>query len=77
MGRQLQESHGKIPQAVMCMPLLKAVDEKEKMSKALNNTVGLTDEPNEMFGKIMSVPDMLIKEYIDLITDFHWKKKNS
>ena len=70
MGRQLQESHGKSPQLVMCMPLLKGLDGKEKMSKSLNNTIGLTDEPHEMFGKTMSIPDSLIDEFIDLTTDF-------
>ncbi len=75
MERQLQESHGKIPQIVLCMPLLKGLDGKEKMSKSLNNTIGLTDEPHEMFGKIMSVPDTLIKEYTNLITDFSPEEK--
>ncbi len=70
MGRQLQESHGKPAQTVMCMPLLKGLDGTEKMSKSLNNTIGLTDEPNEMFGKTMSIPDSLIDEFIDLTTDF-------
>lgn len=70
MGRQLQESHGKSPQIVMCMPLLKGLDGKEKMSKSLNNTIGLTDGPHEMFGKTMSIPDSLIDEFIDLTTDF-------
>ncbi len=70
MGRQLQESHGKSPQIVMCMPLLKGLDGKEKMSKSLNNIIGLTDEPNEMFGKTMSIPDSLIDDFIDLTTDF-------
>lgn len=75
MGRQLQESHGKPPQTVLCMPLLRGIDGKEKMSKSLNNTIGLTDGPNEMFGKIMSVPDTLIEEYIDLTTDFPAEEK--
>lgn len=75
MGRQLQESHGKPPQTVLCMPLLRGLDGKEKMSKSLNNTIGLTDEPHEMFGKIMSVPDTLISEYIDLATDFSPEEK--
>lgn len=70
MGRQLQESHGKSPQLVMCMPLLKGLDGKEKMSKSLNNTIGLTDGPHEMFGKTMSIPDSLLDEFIDLTTDF-------
>jgi tyrosyl-tRNA synthetase len=70
MGRQLQEAHGLSPQVVMCMPLLRGLDGKEKMSKSLNNIIGLTDTPNEMFGKTMSIPDHLINEFIDLTTDF-------
>jgi tyrosyl-tRNA synthetase len=77
MGRQLQESHGKSPQIVMCLPLLKGLDGKEKMSKSLNNTIGLTDEPNEMFGKTMSIPDSLIDEFIDLTTDFSNEEKEN
>lgn len=77
MGRQLQESHGKSPQIVMCTPLLKGLDGKEKMSKSLNNIIGLTDEPNEMFGKTMSIPDSLIDEFIDLTTDFSPEEKKS
>lgn len=75
MGRQLQEAHHLSPQIVMCMPLLKGLDGKEKMSKSLNNIIGLTDHPNEMFGKTMSIPDGLIPEYIDLTTDFTLSEK--
>lgn len=70
MGRQLQETFEMNPQIVMCMPLLKGLDGKEKMSKSLNNIIGLTDEPNEMFGKTMSIPDSLIEEFLNLTTDF-------
>ena len=70
MGRQLQEHYNQNPQIVMCMPLLKGLDGKEKMSKSLNNIIGLTDQPNDMFGKTMSIPDTLIEEYILLTTDF-------
>ncbi|WP_411812119.1 tyrosine--tRNA ligase [Chryseobacterium scophthalmum] len=77
MGRQLQEVHHISPQIVMCMPLLKGLDGKEKMSKSLNNIIGLTDEPNEMFGKTMSIPDALINEFIDLTTDFSDAKKQN
>ena len=70
MGRQLQEQFDQNPQIVMCMPLLKGLDGKEKMSKSLNNIIGLTDHPNEMFGKTMSISDTLIAEYILLTTDF-------
>ncbi|SHM65883.1 tyrosyl-tRNA synthetase [Chryseobacterium carnipullorum] len=75
MGRQLQEVHQMPAQVVMCMPLLKGLDGKEKMSKSLNNTIGLTDEPNEMFGKTMSIPDSLIDEFIDLASDFTAEEK--
>lgn len=77
MGRQLQEVHQMSAQTVICMPLLKGLDGKEKMSKSLNNTIGLTDEPNEMFGKTMSIPDSLIDEFIELAADFSaGEKKN-
>jgi len=75
MGRQLQEAHQMPAQIVMCMPLLKGLDGKEKMSKSLNNIIGLTDEPNEMFGKTMSIPDSLIDEFIDLAADFSDEEK--
>lgn len=75
MGRQLQETNGDAAQIVICMPLLRGTDGKEKMSKSLNNIIGLTDEPNEMFGKTMSIPDDLLEEYIALATDFSIEEK--
>lgn len=75
MGRQLQETFKKSPQIVMCIPLLRGLDGKEKMSKSLNNIIGLTDEPNEMFGKTMSIPDDLILEFLELTTDFSTEEK--
>lgn len=75
MGRQLQETFEMSPQIVMCMPLLKGLDGKEKMSKSLNNTIGLSDAPREMFGKTMSIPDSLIPEFLDLTTDFSMPEK--
>ncbi|WP_126652052.1 tyrosine--tRNA ligase [Chryseobacterium aureum] len=77
MGRQLQEVHQMPAQIVMCMPLLRGLDGKEKMSKSLNNIIGLTDEPNEMFGKTMSIPDGLIEEFINLTTDFSAEEKKA
>lgn len=77
MGRQLQETNGDAAQIVLCMPLLRGTDGKEKMSKSLNNIIGLTDEPNEMFGKTMSIPDDLLEEYIALATDFSIEEKAS
>lgn len=75
MGRQLQENFNIPGQIVMCMPLLKGLDGKEKMSKSLHNTIGLIDEPNEMFGKTMSIPDNLILEFLELTTDFSLEEK--
>ncbi len=75
MGRQLQEHFGLDPQIVVCMPLLKGLDGKEKMSKSLNNTIGLIDTPDEMFGKTMSMPDSLVEEFLDLVTDFSATEK--
>lgn len=77
MGRQLQETFNMDPQTVMCMPLLKGLDGKEKMSKSLHNTIGLTDKANDMFGKIMSIPDHLIEEFLHLTTDFTVTEKES
>lgn len=77
MGRQLQETYGMPAQIVMCMPLLRGTDGKEKMSKSLNNIIGLTDSPEDMFGKTMSIPDELINEFLDLATDFFPSEKNS
>ncbi len=77
MGRQLQETFAMNPQIIMCMPLLKGLDGKEKMSKSLNNTIGLIDAPNDMFGKLMSIPDSLIEEFLQLTTDFSTPEKQA
>lgn len=65
------------PQIVMCMPLLNGLDGKEKMSKSLNNIIGLTDKPTEMFGKTMSIPDSLIEGFLELATDFTMHEKEN
>ena len=70
VGRSLQESNGNIGQIVVSMPLLVGLDGKEKMSKSCGNYIGLTEEPNEMYGKAMSIPDHLLPNYLDLATDF-------
>ena len=64
-GRELQKKRGLPPQDIMIMPLFVGIDGKEKMSKSLGNYVGLTDTPNDMFGKIMSIPDSLIMNYFE------------
>ena len=68
-GRNLQKKLGQKPQCVITAPLLVGLDGTHKMSKSLDNYVGLTDEPADMFGKIMSVPDKLIGHYFELCTD--------
>ena len=68
-GRDLQRDAGQPPQIVMVMPLLVGTDGKNKMSKSLGNYIGVTDPPSEMFGKIMRVPDELMRNYFDLLTD--------
>ncbi|MCW3467228.1 tyrosine--tRNA ligase [Chitinophaga nivalis] len=70
MGRQLQEARDLPAQIVMCMPLLRGIDGTAKMSKSQHNIIGLTDTPDEMFGKMMSVPDALLPDYIRMTTDF-------
>lgn len=68
MGRELQKSQGQAQQTVLMMPLLEGLDGVQKMSKSLNNYIGITDAPNEMFGKIMSISDELMWRYYDLLS---------
>ena len=68
VGRDLQRHFGQDPQAVMTMPLLEGLDGVRKMSKSLGNYVGLTDQPEDMYGKLMSVPDKLMVRYYELLT---------
>jgi len=70
-GRQLQESSGHRPQICITLPILVGTDGHEKMSKSLGNYVGITDAPNEMFGKVMSIPDEAIVPYFTLVTRLH------
>jgi tyrosyl-tRNA synthetase len=68
MGRELQKSQGQRPQTVLMMPLLEGLDGVQKMSKSLNNYIGITDSPTEMFGKIMSISDDLMWRYYELLS---------
>ncbi|MFH1901236.1 MAG: tyrosine--tRNA ligase [Candidatus Omnitrophota bacterium] len=70
VGRHLQQIFGQLPQGVITMPLLIGLDGKNKMSKSLGNYVGITQKPKDMFGKIMSVSDELMREYFRLLTDY-------
>jgi len=69
MGREVQRAYGLEPQIVLTMPLLEGTDGSRKMSKSLGNYVGITEPPDEMFGKLMSIPDTLIVKYLRLCTD--------
>ena len=69
VGRQLQEMVGQRPQQVFLMPLLVGTDGVQKMSKSLGNYIGVTDPPNEMYGKTMSINDEMIIPYLELLTD--------
>jgi tyrosyl-tRNA synthetase len=74
VGRHLQVSFGQEPQVVITMPLLVGLDGKSKMSKSLGNYVGITEEPKDMFGKIMSISDEVMWEYMRLLTDLNLEK---
>src|ERR687889_992476 len=69
MGRHVMEYYGKTPQGVLTTPLLVGTDGAMKMSKSLGNYVGVTDPPNEMFGKVMNIPDHLMPDYYSLLLD--------
>lgn len=69
VGRSFQESEGQEPQVVIVCPILRGTDGHEKMSKSLDNYVGVTDSADEMFGKTMSLPDELMPEWYALCTD--------
>jgi tyrosyl-tRNA synthetase len=81
VGREIQREFQQEPQIVITMPLLEGLDGVEKMSKSLDNYVGITEPPNEIYGKIMSVSDPLMFRYFELLTDVplskieDWRKK--
>lgn len=68
MGRELQKYYGQKQQAVLMMPLLEGLDGVQKMSKSLNNYIGVNESPKEMFGKIMSISDDLMWRYFELLS---------
>ena len=69
VGRHLQNETGMEPQVVITMPLLEGLDGVQKMSKSLGNYIGIDEEPTEMYGKAMSIPDELMERYFMLVTD--------
>ena len=68
MGRELQKEQGQKQQSIVMVPLLEGLDGVQKMSKSLNNYIGITDSPTEMFGKVMSISDELMWRYYDLLS---------
>jgi tyrosyl-tRNA synthetase len=68
VGRELQKHYGQTPQVVLTMPILEGLDGVQKMSKSLNNYIGIAEPPNDMFGKLMSVSDELMWRYIELLS---------
>jgi tyrosyl-tRNA synthetase len=68
MGRELQKHYNQVPQVVITMPLLEGLDGEKKMSKSLDNYIGITESPDNMFGKIMSISDDLMWRYLELLS---------
>lgn len=69
VGRELQGMTGQRPQQVFLMPLLVGTDGSQKMSKSLDNYIGIDEQPYDIYGKVMSIPDNLIMPYVELLTD--------
>lgn len=69
VGRELQKDHGQRPQNAITVPILEGLDGVNKMSKSLNNYVGISEQPSEMFGKLMSITDELMMRYYLLLSD--------
>ena len=69
VGRDIQRAYGQEPQLVITMPILVGLDGKEKMSKSKGNYIGVTDQANDMFGKVMSISDDMMENYFTLLTD--------
>jgi tyrosyl-tRNA synthetase len=70
MGRQMQEVYGQEPQVVVMTPLLEGTDGVQKMSKSLGNYIGVNEPQDEIFGKVMSIDDVLMYKYFECLTDF-------
>ncbi|HTA77691.1 MAG TPA: tyrosine--tRNA ligase [bacterium] len=80
VGRSLQEESGQKPEAILAMPILEGLDGVKKMSKSLGNYIGVTDVPNEMFAKLMSVSDDLMWKYYELLSDLSktvWQERKA
>ncbi len=69
MGRELQRTYGQAPQVVLTMPLLEGLDGVNKMSKSLGNYIGITDSADDIYGKVLSIPDSIMFRYYELLSD--------
>jgi len=69
-ARDVQREYGQEPQVILTLPVLEGIDGAQRMSKSLGNYIGIDDEPSEMYGKVMSIPDNLIAKYFTLVTDY-------
>ncbi|QAA76413.1 MAG: Tyrosyl-tRNA synthetase [Candidatus Bipolaricaulis sibiricus] len=74
IGRDIQEAYGQDPQVIVTMPLLIGTDGAFAMSQSRGNYIGVAEEPEEQFGKIMSLPDELMPQYCQLLTDVRWEE---
>ena len=74
VGRQLQAAYGQEPQVVITMPILEGLDGVQKMSKSLGNYIGISEPPDQMFGKLMSISDELMWRYLELLSDIPLKE---
>jgi tyrosyl-tRNA synthetase len=77
IGRYLQKEFNQLPQLVMTMPILVGLDGVNRMSKSLGNYVGINEDPDEIFGKIMSIPDSSMRSYFELVSNFSIEETNS
>jgi tyrosyl-tRNA synthetase len=73
VGRDLQRNYGQEPQVILTMPILEGLDGKNKMSKSLNNYIGIQENPNDMYGKLMSISDDLMIRYYELLSDISYE----
>jgi tyrosyl-tRNA synthetase len=76
IGRQIQKEYGQEPQIVLTLPVLEGIDGIQRMSKSVGNYIGIDEQPNDMFGKSMSIPDYLIYPYFELLTDVSLEELN-
>ncbi len=74
LAREIQRAYGQEPQIVLTLPLLEGTDGVEKMSKSTGNAVGITDPPDEMYGRTMSIPDSVLPRWCDLLAPKDWEE---